>query len=247
MIYVNDWAKEGGGLESRLSAWQRNLSRQWEGALSRRHRHRCLPWKQTSREERQVGAWQSHQTKSSLCGERRRRNRWYSRQIVAGAVLESAEGNPVPAEILCAKYVSLSFAQETGIWLQETGKSKSSTAVTIKDDRKALLFLFLRVNFFLKMLLISLYTEIQCFSTVNFKLETQIRISQTYKHLTFHACRAYPCNFRCSFFRNSLKSRRWGRKRGGGGEKGQQKHPNVKTLKPKSSRDQQHHSQFSSR
>lgn len=90
-------------------------------------------------------------------------------------MLESAEGNPVPAEVPCAKYVSSSFAQETGIWLQDTGKSKSSNAVTITYDRKAVLFLCLRVNFFLKMLLISLYTELKC--TVNFNIETQTRIS----------------------------------------------------------------------
>lgn len=96
---------------------------------------------------------------------------------------ESAEGNPVPAEISCAKYVSSSFAQETGIWLQDTGKSKSSNAVTITYDRKALLFLCLGVNVFLKMLLISLYTELESFSAVNFKLETQISISQPYIHV----------------------------------------------------------------
>lgn len=96
-------------------------------------------------------------------------------------MLESAEGNPDPAEIPCAKYVSSSCAQETGIWLRDTGKSKSSNAVTITYDRKALLCL--GVDFFLTMLLISLHVALKSFRAVNFKLETKIRISQPYIHI----------------------------------------------------------------
>lgn len=95
---------------------------------------------------------------------------------------ESTEGYPAPAVISWAKYVSSSFAQGTRIWLQDTGRSKSSNAVTNTYHRKALLFLCLGVNVFLKMLLISLYPELESFSAVNFKLETPIRISQSYIH-----------------------------------------------------------------
>lgn len=100
-------------------------------------------------------------------------------------MLESAEGSRVLAEIPCAKYVSSSFAQETGIWLRDTGKSKSSNAVTITYDRKALLSLCLGVDFFLTMLLISLHIALESFSAVNFKLETKVGISQPYIHILF--------------------------------------------------------------
>lgn len=159
---------------------------------------------------------------------------------------ESAEGYPAPAVIPCAKYVSSSFAQGTRIWLQDTGRSKSSNAVTITYHGKALLFLCLGVNFFLKMLLISLYPELESFGAVNFKLETPIQISQSYIH-KLSTPTVYPCNFSCSFFSNSLRSKRWWRERGDEGGGGQEKDANIETLKPRSSRDPQHHSQSSSR
>lgn len=77
---------------------------------------------------------------------------------------------------LCAVFSG--FAQETRIWLQDTGKRKSSNAVTITYDRQVLLFLCLPLP--LKVLLISLYTELESFRAVNFKPETQVRISQPY-------------------------------------------------------------------
>lgn len=56
--------------------------------------------------------------------------------------------------------------------------------------------------FFLKLLLISPYAEFTC--TVNFKIETQIRVSDSHTYFSYSLH-----DFSSSFFSHSLMSRRW--------------------------------------